>query len=70
MYGSTDKAVAISKAAELRYRDAVNRYEVHAHSYSDSWLTGKQSVPLTWGVVRYVPYCDAMPWRCAGFVRF
>ena len=24
----------------------------------------------TWGVVRYTPYCEQMPWRCAGFVWF
>jgi hypothetical protein len=66
MYGFTDKATAILKAEELRRKDTVNKYEVHAHSFTDSWLR----VPLTWGVVKYVPYCDAMPWRLDGFVWF
>jgi hypothetical protein len=64
MYGLSED-VAQTKAAELNRRNDGNRYEVAAHSW-----TAYGNYPLTWGVVRYVPYCDAMPWRHDGFVWF
>jgi hypothetical protein len=70
MHGLSDKATAQSKAVELAQRNPTNRYEVSAHRYSDNTWVGGPSTPLTWGVVCYAPYCDAMPWRCLGFVWF
>ena len=64
MYGFENKKTAETKAAELARRAPTEKYEVSAHRYSAA------NVPLTWGVIRYAPYCDAMPWRCCGFVWF
>jgi hypothetical protein len=63
-YGFEDKGTAERLRDILAERHPDERFEVDAHSRS------MMNYPLTWGVVRYVPYCKAMPWRCTGFVDF
>jgi hypothetical protein len=70
MYGFESKEVAETKAKELRAstsfggQQSSTRFVVMPHSYSVS------GVPLTYGVGRYVPYCEKMPERFDGFVWF
>lgn len=71
MYGFASKEIAEANRADLASRYPQNRYEVAAHRYSDGLGLWQSSVtPMTWGVMEYVPYCDAMPERCTGFVWF
>lgn len=64
MYGFTQKYLAETKRDVLAFRQPEYRFEVMPHSWSP------QGVPLTWGVGCYMPYCEAMPERFAGFVWF
>jgi hypothetical protein len=63
MYGTTQD-IANTLAAELTAKQDGNRYVVQPHS----WYPSGNS--RTWGVVRIVPYCEAMAWRFDGFVWF
>ena len=63
MYGLDEQTAAV-KCAELITKQDGNRYHVAPHSWT---FTGQ---PLTWGVVRCVPYCEQMPWKHDGFVWF
>jgi hypothetical protein len=70
MYGFADKMLAQEKASKLQKstsfggQQSSTRFVVQPHSWT---VTG---LPLTWGVGRYVPYCEAMPERFDGFVWF
>jgi hypothetical protein len=76
MYGFNSKQEAIVRADKLRVTEPNNRFTVEPHS----WLPGfnarlsdgsiNELAARTWGVVRYEPYCEVMPWRCTGFVWF
>jgi CRISPR/Cas system-associated exonuclease Cas4 (RecB family) len=63
-YGFDDKETAERLRDILAERHPDEKFEVEVHSRS------RMKDTLTWGVVRYVPYCEAMPWRCTGFVDF
>jgi hypothetical protein len=62
-YGLGGKETAEAARAKLQEAFPEEKFTVDAHS----WL-GNQ--PLSWGVCRYVPYCEAMPFRNTGFVDF
>jgi hypothetical protein len=76
MYGFETKQEAETRAAVLREQEPDNRFEVEPHSWFERVPTRfsdgaiNEAAARTWGVVMYVPYCDAMPWRCTGFVWF
>jgi hypothetical protein len=59
-YGFESKAIAERCQAKLQEQYPEHRYEVALHD----------SRRRTWGVMRYVPYCDKMPLRCTGFIDF
>lgn len=65
MYGFADGMTAATKCAELIAKNDGNRYVVAPYSWA-----AYSNIPLTWGVQRYVPYCEAMPERLEGFVWF
>lgn len=64
-YGFSDESFAASKIAKLAAREPENRFVVAPHSWC-----AYGNVPKTWGVIRYVPYILAMPWKLDGFVWF
>ena len=70
MYGFADRALAVIKADELRRRDTTNRYEVAIHKHPESNIWGRGDKSVTYGVVRYIPYIPAQPWKLDGFVWF
>lgn len=70
MYGFADKAIAEEKANDLQKRNPTERYEVGMHKHLETNIWGRGDKTVTWGVKRYVPYCEAMPWRFDGFVWF
>jgi hypothetical protein len=69
MYGFANQDEAQTRATALSARYPENRYEVAPHRYAERSY-GPNGIAVTWGVKRYVPYCDAMPWRLDGFVWF
>lgn len=69
-YGTTDKAKAEAKAEELQKQYPANKYEVAIHDHASRGLFSRQPQrPVTWGVLRFIPYCEKMPFRCDGFVQ-
>jgi len=72
MYGFKTSDEAERRARELSARYPENRFEVAPHSYSERSYGERATATVaeTWGVKCYVPYCDAMPYRLAGFVWF
>jgi hypothetical protein len=71
MYGFESQAEAEVRAARLRLLHPGNRYVValHKHPEMNIW-TGKMDQTVTYGVQRWVPYCEAMPEKFDGFVWF
>ena len=76
MYGFASKGQAEERAEKLRVSEPENKFVVSPHS----WLPGlptrmsddsiNELAARTWGILRYVPYCEQMPWRLTGFVWF
>jgi hypothetical protein len=69
MYGMTE-ANAQTQAVELARRNPQNRYAVAMHKHPETNIWGRGDRSVTWGVLCYVPYCEAMPYRLEGFVWF
>jgi hypothetical protein len=74
MYGHT-RHQANHFAAFIRAQEPGNVFEVTPHSWHPGFYTrseGKvnEEAARTWGVVRWVPYCDKVPLRNTGFVAF
>jgi hypothetical protein len=56
-YGAT-KEKAEAFAAYMRELVPHNRFEVQMYDHSRN----------VYGVVRYTPFCQQVPWRCSGFI--
>ena len=69
-YGFSDQVDAMTRAQALRAQHPENRYEVAVHKHAERSLWGRENKTVKYGVLCYVPYCDAMTWRCDGFVWF
>lgn len=71
MYGFDTRAEAQRQADRLTALHPEQRFEValHKHREFNIW-TGRTDFEVTYGVKRFVPYCDAMPERFDGFVWF
>ncbi len=64
-YGIAEsKERAEELATTLRVNHPENCYLASPHEWYPN------NTPKKWGVVRYIPYCEQMPWRCDGFVWF
>jgi hypothetical protein len=73
-YGFDTKEEAESLKKKLTAAEPQNKFTLEPHS----WLPGfptrfsdgsiNELAAKTWGVVRYTPYCEKMPWRNEGFV--
>jgi hypothetical protein len=69
MYGFNSQHEAQAQANVLSVRYPENHYEVAPHRYAERSYK-PNDIAVTWGVKRYVPYCDEMSWRLDGFVWF
>ncbi len=75
-YGFVDKSRAEELAARLREEEPQCKFEVAPHSwnaglpirFSDGSIN--ELAARSWGVMRWAPYCEAVPWRNDGFVWF
>lgn len=76
MYGFLTKEEAEARLRILQEREPSNKFEVTPHSWIEGLPTRfpddrvNELAARTWGVVRWEPYTDTVPWRNAGFVWF
>lgn len=76
MYGLPTEEIA-KQASERLWAEFPNRkYVVEPYAKRcqtmDKYIRQGHKPPIleSWGVVEFVPYCEAMPMRCLGFVWF